>query len=404
MIAGRIAPYRVLFPASFLCALFTVALWPLGGWYLGFGPAFEPEIVWHVHELLFGFTGAAIGGYLLTALPAWTNRPPVQGGALITLLALWAIARIGMALADFVPPGLLVIVNAGYFVLLAGIVGLQLISSGNYQKLVYLGAVVGLGVTEFLFLSATLAGAPPKSLELVDILLIGLAMLMISVGIRAIPAFTSNWLALDGFDATLVPSTWQRTTPQALLGLALVARLIGWLDLAYIAMIFAAMAVLWTMRRWRTLAIIRNPLLVALHLAFFWVPFGLIAMGATGLAPSLYPMADALHAITIGGMAGMIMAIAGRAAAHTTEGDLKANWGFILGIIMIWIATCTRIVAPVFSGHPLVVCAAVLWCLGWIAFLVGFVPALSGPLRRPVLSGRRHQAPVSTTHIERAGG
>ena len=38
---------------------------------------------WHVHEMVFGFLPAVITGFLLTAVPNWTDRPPIQGRALI---------------------------------------------------------------------------------------------------------------------------------------------------------------------------------------------------------------------------------------------------------------------------------------------------------------------------------
>src|SRR5690606_11965064 len=34
---------------------------------------------WHAHEMLFGFTSAALAGFLLTAIPNWTGRLPVSG-------------------------------------------------------------------------------------------------------------------------------------------------------------------------------------------------------------------------------------------------------------------------------------------------------------------------------------
>ena len=35
--------------------------------------AFAPRD-WHVHEMLFGFVAAILGGFLLTAVPNWTGR------------------------------------------------------------------------------------------------------------------------------------------------------------------------------------------------------------------------------------------------------------------------------------------------------------------------------------------
>ena len=120
---------------------------------------------------------------------------------------MWALARVAMALADFVPSGLLVVFNTGYFLLLAVVIGTQLLLAGIYQKLGFVCAIVGLGIGEFLFLTATLMGSPSRSLEMVDVFLLGLALLMINIGLRAIPAFTGNWLTLHDRVGPLVPST-----------------------------------------------------------------------------------------------------------------------------------------------------------------------------------------------------
>jgi uncharacterized protein involved in response to NO len=42
--------------------------------------AFAPRD-WHVHEMLFGYVGAVIAGFLLTAVPNWTGRLPIQEAA-----------------------------------------------------------------------------------------------------------------------------------------------------------------------------------------------------------------------------------------------------------------------------------------------------------------------------------
>ena len=48
---------------------------------------------WHIHEMLFGFVMAAVGGFLLTAIPNWTSRAPVAGMPLAVLVALWLLGR-----------------------------------------------------------------------------------------------------------------------------------------------------------------------------------------------------------------------------------------------------------------------------------------------------------------------
>jgi len=390
------APYRPLFLAAFLSALFSVAWWPLGV-RLGLpAPGLAPAVLWHIHELIFGFAAAAVGGYLLTALPGWTGREPLRGRGLQALVLTWGLARVATAVAMALPPAVPLVLNAAYFLGLAGIIGYQVIAARAYRKLGFVGAVVMLGLVEALFLNAALAGRVLTGLYLAQTLLIGFALLMTGVAAWAIPAFTRNWLVQSGHTGPGVRERpLARAAAQVFLGLGLVLRLAGYTDPASVILIAAAMAMFWTMSGWRSRAVLFNPLLAALHLAYLWVPVGILSLGVIGLGLVAYPAGDAIHTITIGAMAGLIMAIAGRAASHTASGDMRAGAGFVLGVLAIWITTWLRLSAPFFPARSgdIHVAAALLWALGWIAFILGFIPALSGPVQRPVLSGRKHIGP-----------
>lgn len=94
------APYRPMFSGAALWAIVCIGWWPLGV-RLGLpAPAFEPTLLWHVHELLFGFAALAVGGYLLTALPNWVAKPPEQGMILKLLMGFWVLGRLTTAMAD----------------------------------------------------------------------------------------------------------------------------------------------------------------------------------------------------------------------------------------------------------------------------------------------------------------
>ena len=74
--------FRQFFLAAALFAGLAVPVWAmiLNG-------AAEPSFRltprdWHVHELLFGYVPAIVAGFLLTAIPNWTGRLPLQGGPL----------------------------------------------------------------------------------------------------------------------------------------------------------------------------------------------------------------------------------------------------------------------------------------------------------------------------------
>ncbi len=390
------APYRPLFLASFLCALVSLAWWPLGV-RLGLPvPGLQPSVLWHVHELIFGFVAAAIGGYVLTALPGWTSAPPLSGSLLKMLVLIWIVARGATGLAETLPIFVPFVVNSMYFVALAGVISYQVFMAKTYRKLWFVVAILALGIGETLFLKEALTGNVVTSLLIAQTMLVCILVLVSAVAMRAIPAFTNNWLIHSG-DAEIRQAPFLRLGVIGLFGLALALRLFGLFDASYCALLLASIAMFGAMSGWKSRAVLSNPLLTAQHLAFLWAPIGAMLVGLSGLRIISYPVSDAIHALTIGAMSGLIMAIAGRAGAHTKDGGMRASFGFVVGVLAIWLTTWVRLVAPLAPNYAtdIHVAAALLWCVGWIAFIIGFVPALSGPVRRPVLSGHKYQVSLA---------
>lgn len=394
------APYRPLFLAAFLCALLSVAWWPLGVG-LGLpGPSFSPAVLWHVHELFFGFAAAAIGGYLLTALPGWTALPPLQGTGLKSLVLVWVLARIATAMFDALPLAIPLVLNTGFFAGLAGFLYHQLAAARALRKLGYPTAVLCLGLCETLFLIEAAEGNIGNCLDLAHNVVTGMFLLLFCVGARAVPAFTRNWLAQQGDLGPPIRNNMQlRNLLLGMLVLGLALKPAGFTEAAYAIWMASGAMMFWTFQGWRTGSAVLNPLLAAQHLAFLWLPIGTLAFGTIGLGLINYPMSDAIHATTIGAMAGLIMAISGRAGSHRPDGSMRANVGFITGCVLVWLAVWVRLAPPFAPAHMshLITASAALWCIGWLAFVAGFLPALSGPVRRPILSGRSFNRPSQNT-------
>src|SRR5512147_1282396 len=84
--------FRPFFLAAALWAALSIPIWIAS--YVGWIPSVTRD--WHVHEMLFGYLGGVIAGFLLTAVPNWTGRLPVAGASLAALFSLWAAGRVAM--------------------------------------------------------------------------------------------------------------------------------------------------------------------------------------------------------------------------------------------------------------------------------------------------------------------
>ena len=67
----------------------------------------------------------------------------------------------------------------------------------------------------------------------------------------------------------------------------------------------------------------RDPLVLILHVGYLWVPVGLFLLGLA--SAGLVPRSAAIHALTAGAMATMILAVMTRASLGHTARELKAN-------------------------------------------------------------------------------
>lgn len=377
------AAHRPLFLCAALWALLAPAvwLWPGG---LGADP-----VRWHLHELLFGMGGAAVGGYLLTALPSWTGAGPVSAQTLRALTLLWLLARLAHLVALGLPIMLHLALALGYFAALAWVMAHHLIAARVLARLWVSAAIVGLASGNAVFLVEARGGLQIPTLPLAMVLLF--AGLISVIGGRAVPAFTRS--GVQHAHPLQRVRDWPAVGTFALLATALGGGLAlnGQATAPGLCLLLAGLLQSLRFTAWQTLRIRHNRALLMLHLAWLWLPLGLILLGIALLRPDLLPQSAALHALTMGAMSLMIMAIAGRAAMARQNGTLVAGTGLMLAFALVWLAALLRVASPLLPPNPLdpIIASAALWMLGWGVFLWAFRPALFGPVPWPILSARR---------------
>ncbi len=95
MLGGGFRPFFLAAPIYTTCvALFWLTFY--FGW-LDVNLA-VPGFVWRAHEMLIGFSVAVLAGLFLTAVPSWTDSPPVRGRPLAVLFGIWLLGRIALRL------------------------------------------------------------------------------------------------------------------------------------------------------------------------------------------------------------------------------------------------------------------------------------------------------------------
>ena len=88
---------------------------------------------WHVHEMVFGFLPAVITGFLLTAIPNWTDRTPIRGSELLSLWALWLAGRVVMAV-PFLSPLLSAVIDGAFLAVVAGLAWREIIAGKSWPQ------------------------------------------------------------------------------------------------------------------------------------------------------------------------------------------------------------------------------------------------------------------------------
>jgi uncharacterized protein involved in response to NO len=122
-----------------------------------------------------------------------------------------------------------------------------------------------------------------------------------------------------------------------------------------------------------------EPLLWVMHLGYGWIGIGLLLLA--GGSAGLWLSSAGLHALTIGAMGGMIMAVASRAALGHTGRALVSTPILTLAFVSLHLAALARVVAALWPAVmlPLITLSALLWLLAFALFSWRYLPILLGP-------------------------
>ena len=283
-------------------------------WSAGYnGTADLPAFFWHAHEMIWGYAGAIVVGFLLTAVASWTQQVPTRGKPLAVLTLLWLLARLSI----YFPSGALLsgIFGTAFFAMAAACMALPVIRSRNQRNYIAVVALFLFGLTHALF---HLYLANGNDVGLRSGLWAGLVMVagfIGLVGMRIVPFFTAKRLGTPQVTTPLWLMSAVLVLPMAMAILLLLN--IGQLWVALFGIIAGSINLVQVFRWWcRDVA--KEPMLWILLAGYASTALGLIVMGIAAWQP-LY-LSLGIHLIGVGGIGLMTLGMMTRTAlGHTGQ-------------------------------------------------------------------------------------
>ena len=370
--------FRPFFLGAALWACIAMVLWIglLSGFCnfaIGYG-----AIAWHAHEFLFGYIAAVMTGFLLTAIPNWTGRFPLQGMPLFALFLLWLAGRVAMLTTDWIGTGAAAIIDCAYLITLTAVISREIVAGSNWRNLRVAVLVALTAIANIVFQAEVLVYAGPNyGLRLAVAAIVALIMV---VGGRVTPSFTSNWLTRQGSQIRPAPLGRFDIASIAIGGIALIAWIAApdWYGAAALLLVMA-IAQAARLSRWTGGRTWREPILFVLHLGYTFVPLGAIMLSLSILWPRIVPESGALHAWTTGAMGLMTLAIMTRATLGHTGRDVFSTPPTVAIYGAILVAALARIAAPLLPAfyYEMLLTAGVAWFSAFALFVLTYGPMLT---------------------------
>ncbi len=367
--------FRPFFLFGACYAALAILTWlPLFYGELALATAFTPRD-WHVHEMLYGYIPAVVTGFLLTAIPNWTGRLPLQGWPLLVLVIVWAAGRVAVTLSAEIGWPAAALVDSSFLLLVVAAAAREIIAGRNWGNLKVLIPVTILGLGNAAFhVEAHVLGAADYGIRMG---IAGILVLIMVIGGRLIPSFTRNWLTRENPGRLPVPFGRFDAAVIALSSAALAFWIVEPFGKATSAGLFVA-GLLQALRlaRWAGDRTLRDRLVIVLHVAYTFVPLGFALTGLSAVG-GVVPSAG-LHAWMVGAAGMMTLAVMTRATLGHTGHELIASVPTQLIYAAVFIAAIARIGAalePRWSEVELHV-AAFAWAAAFFGFGIVYGPML----------------------------
>ncbi|MBI3929156.1 MAG: NnrS family protein [Armatimonadetes bacterium] len=369
--------FRPFFLGAALLAPVLVGLW-LAEFIWGKAlPHPLPPLLWHGHEMVYGFAASVVAGFLLTAVPNWTGVPTPRGLPLGGLFLLWLLPRIGLLFVPRAALPVLAAIDLAFYPALMVALARPLVLARKTQHLIFLPILGALSLCNTLFWAEVL-GYLPGAASLSTQAAIGLLLLLVGIiGGRVLPFFASRALP----EATILPVAWVERLATPSLALAVLASVVPIRPEAAAAVFaFAGSVHLVRLYGWLDRRAWGIPLLWVLYVGYAFLGIGFLLKAAAALA--WVAQGAALHAHTVGCLGIMILGMMARVALGHSGRELKPARLTVAAFGLLVAGAVARSLLPLAAPgayREWIILAGVLWFLAFALYATVYAPILVSP-------------------------
>ncbi|MFQ5659894.1 MAG: NnrS family protein [Gammaproteobacteria bacterium] len=372
--------FRPFFLGAALFSVFSVLIWM--GFYvfnLNINPHGLAPVIWHAHEMIFGYSMAVVAGFLLTAVRNWTEIRTWHGYKLLLLFLLWALARVLPFIGTDVAILCMAITDNLFMVLLLLHTLIPIVKVKQWRQLIFLAIVLLILMSNLAFYTGVMEHDNQMLYRGIYCGFYLIITLIIIMGGRVIPYFIERGA---GHPVQIVSNRWIDMS-------AVLVFLVFWIIDVFrptpgpVALLAAILFILHGLRMagWYTAGIWNKPLLWVLYLAYG----SLVAGFALKFAAVVFTVSPflSIHAFGYGGVGLVTIGMMCRIAWGHTGRNVSDPPRFLSWIFMpLLLGTLVRVVLPLFDLHHYLLWIGIsqtLWILAFCLFLFLYTPVLTGP-------------------------
>ena len=329
---------------------------------------------WHVHEMLFGFSSAIVVGFLLTAVQTWTGKPSIKGYSLMGLFAIWALTRLLLLLANADFTILAIVLDVSFLPLAAYFLARPIILAKQWRNIMFVPILLMMAVLNALMYFALYGHIATSYVAISHIMVLMMSLVMSIIGGRVFAMFTANGTKTQRVQA--IP------TLEAISLVSLVLVILSYLlqlsaEIKGGLLLIAGSANFIRALRWRIWVTFTTALVWPLHLSYWFMCLGLLALGLVQLGLS-NSASLAYHCITVGGIGLMILAMISRVSLGHTGRMIQVGNIMAMAFGVLAIGAICRVLLPLVWQQYQVswVLSALAWIIGYSVFVIKYASVL----------------------------